>query len=485
MIETLEKYHKFKGTSVIKEVLERYKDIIVYFDPDVDGMIAGYLVCKFLSLNGKTFQWYVNKDRKHDWSLPLEKCKGKDIIAVDFKIPRDIVKELVSLGCNLISMDHHVNEDELIYYKNRRGNIGIVVNNQYPFEEPDGRYLSGSGVVFETLRLVDERMDTEENKALVGLTLLSDVCDIENPLAANYLSLLYGHKSRGYIRYLINATIGPKDYGFGAPKMDRNFVDFKFSPAINSNLRFGNQDAVVEFFLGKGNLDLTCHERQKQLVKDIQKSVVVRDFSSLRVVFFKDWEVMCSEDENILSSFVGLVASKYLDGKHSVLCYDISKDQNGVSYVKRASFRGNLSTVNYLNSWRIVVEAEGHPPAFGIKNLMPTRQLFDELNSICESLDSESVRATKVKPVVNMSFFSNGAARDMAEKNMYCLSRNRSYVRYVGRGISIKREGASYREYLVDGVSVMCFDLSLDFNKGLIFPILERGFIKFYLQSEF
>ena len=167
------------------------------------------------------------------------------------------------------------------------------------------------------------------------------------------------------------------------------------------------------------------------------------------------------------------------------MCYDIAKDEDGKAYVKRASFRGNINTVDYLSGWKRVVEAEGHPTAFGVKNLMPRKPLFVELNAICEELDSKSGRTTKIKPVVNMSFFSNGAAKEMAEKNMYCLSRNRNYVRYVGRSISVKREGASYKEYSVDGVSVMCFDLSLDFNNGLIFPILERGFIKFYLQSEF
>lgn len=484
MIEKVEKYHSFKGVKDLRFIINGLKDVIVYFDPDVDGMIAGYLVCKFLSLNNKQFSWYVNSDRKHDWSLPLEKCKGKDIIAVDFKIPRGIVNKLVEQGCNLISMDHHVNEDELIYYRTARKNIGIVINNQYPFEEEDSRYLSGAGVVFETLRLLDERMDTEENKALVGLTLLSDVCDIENPLAAHYLSILYNHKNKGYIKYLIAATIGDKDYGFGAPRMDRNFVDFKFSPAINSNLRFGNQDRVVQFFLGMGKLDLSCHERQKQLVKDIQESVVVKEFPALRVVFFKDWEVKSQEDDSVLASFVGLVASKYLDSKHSVLCYDIAKNEKGNAYVKRASFRGNVSTVDYLTGWRTMVEAEGHPTAFGVKNLNPSKSLFVDLNRICEELDGKAIRSIKIKPVVNMSFFSNNSAKAMAERNMYCLSRNRSYVRYVGRSISVKREGASYKEYIVDGVSIMCFDLSLNFNTGLIFPILERGFIKFYLQSE-
>lgn len=484
MVETIEKFHKLKGTDVVRECLSSMKDALVYFDPDVDGVVSGYLVCKYLRMTGKSFQWYINSDRQHDWSLPIEKCMGKNIIAVDFKIPKEIVRSLVEVGCNIVSLDHHVNSKDLIYYRGAKGNIGIVVNNQYEFESPDCRYLSGAGVVFETLRLVDPRMDTEDNRALVGLTLLSDICDIENPLAAGYLKTLYNHKNSGYIGYLITHTIGSRDYGFGSPRMDRSYVDFKFSPAINSNLRFGKQDEVVKFFLGSGKLDLSYHQRQKSLVQEIQKAVKVKDFPSLRVVYFRDWEVPCQEDKSLLSSFVGLVASKYLDGVHSVVCYVISIGEDCKPYVKRASFRGNNSFVDYLSSWKKFVEAEGHPPAFGIKNLVPSRELFMDLNEVCGNLDSITKRETKIKPVINMSMFANSSARGIAERNMYCLSRNRQYVRYNGKNIKVSREGANYREFSVDGVSIMCFDMSLNFSNALIFPILERGYIKFYLQAE-
>ena len=38
-----------------------------HFDPDVDGVIAGYLICKFLSKHGKSYMWYINSNRSHDW----------------------------------------------------------------------------------------------------------------------------------------------------------------------------------------------------------------------------------------------------------------------------------------------------------------------------------------------------------------------------------------------------------------------------------
>lgn len=477
------KYHSFRGSERVKKAIDSFNnDIIVYFDPDVDGMVAGYLVCKYLESIGKSYYWYVNTNRQHGWSLNLNKVKGKDIIAVDFLIDSKQVYKILESGCNLVSMDHHVNGDKYISMMVGK-KFGFVINNQYGFEEEDGRYLSGAGVVFETLRLISPVIDTVENRALVGLTLLSDVCNIENQLAKGYLYDLFTSKYKGYIKYLIDGVMGEKDYGFGVPRMDRNFVDFTFSPKINSCLRFNKEEMVVNFFLGKGGLDLEFHKKQKQLVLDLMSVMSVRRFSNLTVCFFKDWEFSSPYKSDVLSNFVGLVASRYLDGKRSVICYVISKKEDGTPFVLRASFRGNINGVDYLEASKNYIHGVGHPSAFGVLDLVPTKQTFELVNEACKNAECGYEHRTIITPIANMSIFANRNGHAYAEHNMYCLSQNRKYVRYVGRGATLKREGASYREYTVDGVSVMCFDLKLDFSNGLIFPILERGFIKYYLQS--
>lgn len=478
------KNHKFRGTDNVADLINSMKDIIVYFDPDVDGMIAGYFVCKYLSTIGKQFTWFVNSARMHGWQLPLSSIAGRDIIAVDFQIHANQLKEIVGTGCNILSMDHHVNGSAFLTSK-QRGKQGIIINNQYPFEDEDGRYLSGAGVVFETLYNIDESFDTEENRALVGLTLLSDVCNIENPYAAEYLRVLYNHKYKGYIKYLISHTLGDKDYSFGVPRMDRNYVDFKFSPAINSCLRFNKEDEVVNFFLGSRKLNLTYHRRQRALVENIGKVLKVKVYPHLKVCFYRDWEVPSEEDIEVMSGFVGLVASRNLDKQHSVICYVISKDEAGSLYVKRASFRGSNSSANYLDAMLPYIVCEGHQPAFGIKELIPSKELFKKLDNACKEAE-ENVRGEYISivPVQNLSIFASQRAKGMAEKNMYVLAKHRQFLRYIGKGYKVKREGAGYVEYSIDGVTVMCFNRDITPENGVIFPILERGYLNFYLQQE-
>ena len=131
------KIHKFRGvTPKLLDLIKSFKgtDVLVYFDPDVDGMLSGVFVCRLLASFGISYEYYVNSNRSHGWFLPVEKVKGKNIIAVDFIITREKIVELVDNGCNIISMDHHINETEFIEYSSG-GKYGVVINNQYPLRK--------------------------------------------------------------------------------------------------------------------------------------------------------------------------------------------------------------------------------------------------------------------------------------------------------------------------------------------------------------
>ena len=500
-IEIKKKIHRFRGHEGLLKFIKNMDDtVLVHFDPDIDGEIAGILACKFLVKHGKKFQWYLNNNRAHGFGLPLEKVTGRDIIAVDFLITPTQIMELTDAGCNIVSIDHHVNVDYFVDIESDYGSRGIIVNNQYPFEEDDGRYLSGAGVVFELFCSIDPEFDTVDNRALVGLTLLSDVRDIENPYARYYLSDLYNHKMKGYIGYLIKNTLGEKDYGFGVPRMDRNYVDYTFSPAINACLRFNQGTMVTEFLLGSGVIDLGYHRLQKKLVDDITGVLKIRKFSKLTVCFFYERDITEGTsviyyedgkvvDKEVLSSFVGLVASKMLDGTRSCICYMIAKNKDGKSYVKRASFRGNINGLDYqkvLNNIGDVgkgIVGVGHHSAFGIKHLNPSKGLFSELNNAFEELEKNSNYKKKIIPVENLSFFVSRNGKAIGEENMYMLSQNKTYVKYMGTNIQKKNGYTSAQEYIVDGISVMCFDSNVNFDNGLILPMQERGNLRLYLEE--
>lgn len=476
------KYHKFRGSEYASDFFEnRFKNgkVLVYFDPDIDGLLAGYFACKSLSLRGIDFTWYINSNREHGFFLPLEKVKGMNLFCVDFLMDYDTIKMLVDAGCNVFSLDHHDNGDNFIEYENN-GKKGVVINNQYGFEEESGRYLSGAGVVFESLiDYFGEEFNTRENRALVGVTLLSDIRNIENINARLYLQELYTHPYKGYIRYLIDGTIGNIDYSFGVPRLDRNYVDFILSPVINSCLRFNRQDEAVEFILGSGHISKKYHKAQKELVASLQENARVVKMSNLNVVIVDQSKFIGTGMEGYLSNFIGLLASQYLDGKRSVISYLVSGEKVG-----RASFRGRANGLNYLGELVKLMNGVGHGSAFGIRGLSPSKGLFLKANDMCAKIESEEDFSTKYIEARNMSVIVNGRGYDLGVENIYCLSQHRKYIKYTGDNVIVKRSSSKFKEYGLDGVTVMSFDGDLDPRKDLILPILERGVLCFYLNRK-
>lgn len=477
------KAHKFKGIDILKYFLRNIdsgRKVLVYFDPDVDGLIAGYFVCRVLGYLGIEFSWHINSGREHGFLLPAEKVRGMNIICVDFVMKEEEIKELVDVGCNIVSLDHHDvgHRDTLIQYSNN-GNVGVVINNQYSFEEDTSKYLSGAGVVFESfVSCLGDIFNTRENRALVGLTLLTDVRNIENINARLYLQDLYTHPYKGYIGYLLDNTIGDKDFTFGIPRLDRNYVDFKFSPIINSCLRFNAQDEVVEFILGSGVLNRKYHSIQKELVEELCNKAKVVQFSNLNVVIVDFNKFAGYEYEDSISSFVGLLASRFLDGQRSSIAYVVDGKE-----VKRASFRGRINGLDYLEVLSKYIQGVGHGPAFGIVNLKPSAKLFTIINNECKKLDETANFYVECVSCSNLSMFANSKAYNMGVENIYCLSQNRKYIRYKGSNIKERRGSAKYKEYSIDGISVLSFDTSLDPKKDLILPTIERGVLYFYLNK--
>lgn len=477
------KYHNFQGVKMISEFLDgrfRGSEVLVYFDPDVDGVISGRMACCALSMKKIGFSWYINTNRGHGFLLDTNMVRGKKILCVDFQIPYEKLKELVDAGCDILSFDHHENGENFIEYDNGV-NKGIIINNQFSDEDDDGRYLSGAGVVFESfVGYFGDDFDTRENRSLVGLTLLTDIRDIENINARLYLQELYNHPYKGYIKYLIENTLGEADYGYGVPRMDRNYVDYVFSPVINSCLRFNREDMVVKFILGSGYINLEFHDMQKKLVASMMKYSKVVKMNNLNVVIIDTKPYKGMMEYNYLSNFVGLIASQFLDGSRSAIAYLVDGKEVG-----RASFRGRVNGLDYLSRIEKIIDGVGHGSAFGIRSLKPSKSLFVKVDNICKEMEESEDFSVDYINTQNFSMVANSKGYTIGVENIYCLSQHRRYIRYTGNNIKTRKKSNTFQEYDIDGFSVKCFDENLNPKGDLIMPIIERGVLCYYLNKEY
>ena len=339
------------------------------------------------------------------------------------------------------------------------------------------RYLSGAGVVYETLCLLDDSFKSKEKEALVGITLLSDGRELENKKAKKYLRSTYTVDPKSeYIQHLIQGTL-KSDFGFGCPRLDRNFVDFTLSPVINSLLRFGLENEAMDFVLGKRLKSTEVRGRQQELLAYLQKECTILALNNLKVVAvfpsrypelrkggkFADVEV---------TNFIGLLASRIKGNDMSVLAFVLNKGT-----VTRCSFRGRYSDLNYrLLFTQLGYDAEGHPPAFDVGN-----SKWLEIDEAIGELEANHASSIKVYETANLAYFIDRNGSSLADNNIYVRDMFRKYIRYTGSNVRVLKETEKSIRYLIDGREVLCFDKSINTENGLILPMLSRGYLSLYL----
>lgn len=476
------------GVEVAHRILEKAKredrGVLIYIDPDTDGMISALFFTMYMEKHGLDYTWYTNPDRKHGFFLDPKDLKGRLMVNGDFQVTPQQMQDLIDNDVDVLSLDHHeMPEGEPLLHIETDRNIGIYINNQYDFEDPSMRFQSGAGVTAEVMAEVDpELFHNKLTYALVGITLLSDIRDIEAPKAREFLEMTYSIKNEGYIRHLIDGCKGV-EYGFGIPKLDMNFINFKLSPKINSMLRLGLEERAVDFIMGKSQPLEDYAKTQREIVALMMKNAKILEGDNLVFAEFDLTDLMAEISITHVnpSNFVGLCCSKLIDkyGK-SVIGY--TKDVDGST--ERASFRGRVNTADYRRPMTEVIDGRGHGVAFGIVGFKPTGKMFKRLD-ILAGLSEEGIEVfPRYMEVRNMAKFETSkAGMKVAQENDFLLEPNRVFLKYTGSRITTTMEREKIIIYSIDRCEVKCFDLTLDPRKDLIQPLVSKGRMELILTK--
>lgn len=469
------------GVSYAKDIILNNLDkkFLVYFDPDVDGAFAGVLPWKFLQNKDCSVDVCMNKNRQHG---VIRKFKGNEnygvIISVDSFVPFEKVKELVDLGFNFISIDHHECGDEKIIYEGKNSCRGIVINNQYPWEREDKRYLSGAGVVFEVFCQMFPEEDFSWFGDVVGVTLLSDVRDISSEDAKGYLKRTFSaHKKNKYVQYLIDECDRFKvSYSFGRNHFDRSFISFTLSPTINSLLRFNYVKEVIDFVTGKG-LRKYANKAQKELIeKTLKDHVELVNLNGTAIVKVEDWV-----KDVEMSNFIGLIANNLLSNEYkNVVCY--VKSKKGIS---RASFRSINQGYDFLSKFKEAgYNAIGHKNAFGILDFVDKRVNVGWFRGLCDESSEVDLKRSYIEVRNMLTFKNSGRALQIAKSNDLGMDKDRVFVKYVGNNLKVDKYADNYVRLRYDNEVVMLFDVEVQgYSDYLVDVSTSNGVVNFVLTS--
>lgn len=470
-----------QGLIHVINILNKTNESVVYHDPDIDGIISGILVERFLDKYNKPYEYVINSLRQHGMKIPKEewhKYVGKTFFVVDAGMSKELLIEMVDYGINVINIDHHhISYNELVHYQSNNGCEGVLVNNNYHFEPTDWNFLSGAGVVYYTIQNICGIFGDEE-EALVGLTLLSDVRDLSTTHAKELLWKTYSVRTP-YLAYLVDVTAPERNYGFGSFVFDRNYVDYTFSPKINASLRCGLEHEIVELFRGRYPYD----ESRLSAIRDLQNRLAGELMSDIKQYTYSDLVVGTIPSTYIntagvdITTLVGLTCSKIVS-KENKTAIILVLNEDGT--IKRGSLRGKCHDVDYLYLLRSQgVRAEGHAGAFGILEMSNDVDFNMINNLIAEKEFGYTTRKYegRIHEVSNLAFFvSSDMFNEIANYNNYVRDYERIYLKYTGGLEGVERNFYGKKiEYTIDGITVTCFDEELTLSTDLLLPLTERG----------
>lgn len=490
-------------------LLDKNNNILVYYDPDVDGVISGYFIQRYLEskYGTKNIRTHINGGREHGISLDFANELQDDllIINVDSGLSLEVVDLLIAKGVDLISLDHHEVLDyfkgDLEYKRKDKGEF-CLCNNQYTWLDCKDSYLSGAGVVFELLNTLDKKLVAElEFERLVGLTLLSDMRDIKGETAQKYLELTYSTVVSEFDTglYYFFSLFRTK-YDLGELYLDRNFIDYIIAPNINALLRMEGQQYILAAINSNTpnmwrQLYSVCQEaksKQKELVNYAMENLVQRVHlsKSMVLVLVKD----LTRQYSLLANCLGLIGNKFLTGDVDKVLILYVNDNGFV----RGSFRARTS-VDYLDeALRSGFDVAGHQNAFGFKSnkglskddgSLDLENLMAFTKEVCKEDSLKGCTSVKTHDIASLPLGLKYLT-ELATKNQYKMVEDFEYGCLSEQPYSVVVDYAKegYSSLKIDGVVIKAFEYidTLDFNKDnyLIEPILKSKQLNLFLRQK-
>lgn len=487
MIGGLPLHNQGIANTILQDILDNPPDapVLVYFDPDVDGLISGRFLVEFLQQHDIPYTTYINPNRAHGFLLDPATVAGRTILSGDFLCDTETFTELASLGCRYLSLDHHENTtipQELTH----QGNC-LMMNVMFPWEaqRPYEEYQSGAGVVLDVLTHFDPSFNTPLRRALVGMTLLTDVRPLDYPNARPFLEELYSQPYEGYIRWLIDTIFSyQRDYSFGVPTIDRNFIDFKLSPFVNSLLRFNRGDLAINYIMGISRPDQDYTKLQKEMITQSQHFVRIKDTAYVRFLFVEMSKVPPLY-QLIIGNFLGVLASRNMDTL-PVLAMVVESD----GHVTRASFRSPVDNLPYRDS--IIkstgVDCKGHSTAFGVlyRDVLTT-SFLEKVSEGCALAVDNAQDSPIPNPITLLTtsltdWLTNGGY-EITKENEY-VSRNSQVLLQYTSPTALVTDRPSYKRYVTECGSFIIGFGDASPETHYIRPVIDRKTVTFILDKE-
>jgi len=345
----------------ILDAIYEGKKIAVSYDADADGVMSGTLMMRFLRFfTQNVYFLYSQKEDGHGVDFQLDQIQDDTdlVIVVDsssnsIEASREIVEDM---GIDLIIFDHHRIENENPY--------ALIVNPQQKGDKYHNKYLSGVGVVFKSIELIQDdlneaygsRFDVWDYTDIVAVGMRADEMDM-SVLENRYLVMhgLDNIRTLGIERILKGANI--RDFN----NLNSDVISFTIAPMINGAIRMGQIELPIELMLTDDDKIAKKLRLQMQKLNDERKSLqsIAVEKHSKNIDLEQKIIVVVDDESN--NGFNGIVAQQ-LSSKYHRPALVMRRGAGKISGSGR-SFAG-FKMLSFLNSIDGVT-ARGHEGAMG------------------------------------------------------------------------------------------------------------------------
>jgi|GEM_PF-1725128 len=376
----------------IIKAIDKNERIIVSYDPDADGLTATTIMLRYLKNytdnvdyiygersdgHGITEMIKVSSldpskdaERIDHNKLNTDKIRNADLLILIDSSSNDVetckfIKE--KLNTDIIILDHHAIECKNPYV--------LLVNPQQDGCEYPNKYLSGAGVVFKTIQVMEDtlnQVDVWQYIDLVAVGLYADVMRLDI-LENRYLIMqgLRNMKNTGLVRILKGGKVNTY-------KMKGDAIGFTIAPMLNGAARMDNIKLAIDILLEDDDkvckkIRLQMHklnqhrkEKQKEITEQYKKNI--DDTKKVLIV----------TDEQSSKGFNGIVAQQLSEEyKRPVI---VGRIHNGKLSGSFRSYNG-FKFKRFLNQFDGELDALGHEGAGGIEisqDLLPDLEKYIE-----------------------------------------------------------------------------------------------------------
>lgn len=392
-----------KAVELLLKHIEENNHIHSQIDKDWDGLssntvLISYLKRVFPSIN-ITWSNHTPK-KKHGIDVDLIPETASLLIVPDAGSNEyEIHKQLHDKGIDVLILDHH----EAPHYSEH----AVTVNNQ--LDEYPNKWLSGAGIVFKFIQVLDEKLGlnyANDYLDLVAFGMVGDAMQLSSKETKWLITKGLSNIKNEFLKEIIKENV---DDGV---ELTPSTLSFKCNPKINAYLRMATTEELDELFMALlGHQEVTENPRLRKADKSetwarritrICNNMYAKQ-RKLKDKLIEELSIKIENERLYENTFMvveiegdfemnmsGYIAS-FLVNKYRKPTLILRKDEENDTELV-GSMRGYDKTLKdtrtFLQDLNLFVTAEGHNQASGLRIKRENFELLDEsINEALQHID--------------------------------------------------------------------------------------------------